>query len=163
MRYALVANNENGLGIEYVKEISIGYKNDHNLKKWKELISPSELINNMIWQVSNMLEFHFIKSNIREVQSITFKVKSLEKAKRYLLDNNLIGSFIDKKSNWTGHKLLVYLCILLKMNDYITKYSHVSDHTSQCAGKSSTILDPTLNIIRINCTKTSIFRTLVGG
>lgn len=97
LRYILAANNENGLGIEYVKEISIGYKNDSGLKKWKELISPSELINNMIWQVSNMLEFHFIKSNIREVQSITFKVKSLEKAKRYLLDNNLIGSFIDNK------------------------------------------------------------------
>lgn len=49
------------------------------------------------------------------------------------------------------------------MNDYITKYSHVSDHTSQCAGKSSTILYLALNIIRINCAKTSIFRTLVGG
>jgi hypothetical protein len=31
------------------------------------------------------------------VQSITFKVKSLEKAKRYLLKNNLAGSFIDNK------------------------------------------------------------------
>jgi hypothetical protein len=97
LQFTMAANNENGLGIEYVKEIFIGYKDDSNLKKWKELISPSELINNLIWQGSNILEFHFIKSNIKEVQSITFKVKSLEKAKLYLFNNKLIGSFIDNK------------------------------------------------------------------
>ena len=97
LRYNMAANNENELGIEYIKEICICYKDGSNLKKWKELISPKEFINNRIWKESNILEFHFIKSNIKEVQSITFKVKSLEKAKRYLLKNNLIGSFIDNK------------------------------------------------------------------
>lgn len=90
-------NYYNELGIEYVKEICIGFKDPSNLQKWKELISPFKLIDNEIWKVSNLLEFHFIKSNIKEVQSITFKVKSLEKAKQYSVKNNLFGSFVDNK------------------------------------------------------------------
>ena len=97
LRYVMNADTENELGIEYVKEICIGYKDCYNLQKWKELISPLELIDNEIWKENNKLEFHFIKSNIKEVQSITFKVKSLEKAKLYLLKNNLFGSFVDNK------------------------------------------------------------------
>ena len=90
-------NYYNELGIEYVKEICIGYKDISNLQKWKELISPFELIDNEIWKESNLLEFHIVKSNIKEVQSITFKVKSLEKAKQYLVKNNLFGSSVDNK------------------------------------------------------------------
>lgn len=90
-------NYLNELGIEYVKEIYIGYKDTSNLQKWKELISPFELIDNEIWKESNLLEFYIIKSNIKEVQSITFKVKSIEKAKQYIVKNNLFGSFVDNK------------------------------------------------------------------
>jgi hypothetical protein len=90
-------NYYNELGIEFVKEICIGYKDNSNLQKWKQLISPSELQDNEIWKGSNMPEFHFTKSNIKEVQSITFKVKSLEKAKQYLKRNNLSWSSIGSK------------------------------------------------------------------
>jgi hypothetical protein len=90
-------NYYNELGIEYVNEICIGYKDTSSLHKWKELISPFELIDEVIWKESNLLNFHIIKSNIREVQSITFKVKSLEKAKQYLVKNNLFGSFVENK------------------------------------------------------------------
>lgn len=87
----------NELGIEYVKEICIGYTDNMNLQKWKELISPEELKDNKSWKASDLLEFKFVKSNIKEVQSITFNVKSLEKAKLYLLKNNLIGKEFDNK------------------------------------------------------------------
>jgi hypothetical protein len=87
----------NELGIEYVKEICIGYKDISNLQKWKELFSPYKLTDKEIWKESNLIEFHIIKSNIKEVQSITFKVKSLEKAMHYLLKNNLFGSHVDNK------------------------------------------------------------------
>ena len=95
-------NYYNELGIEYVQEICIGYNNSVNLQKWKQLISPDELRDNK-WKESELIEFQFVKSDIKEVQSITFKVKSLEKAKQYLLKNNLIGRYsgnkieIDKK------------------------------------------------------------------
>lgn len=97
LRYVMSADSENELGIEYVKEICIGYKDNSNLQKWKELINPSELTNNEIWKANNNLEFHFIKSHIKEVQSLTFRVKSLEKARQYLLKNNLFGSLHDDK------------------------------------------------------------------
>ncbi len=87
----------NELGIEYVKEICIGYTDNINMQKWKELISPEVIKNNKFRETSGMHEFKLNKSNIKEVQSITFKVKSLEKAKLYLLKKNLIGKEFDKK------------------------------------------------------------------
>jgi len=97
LQNAIKADTENEPGIEYVKEIQIGYNDSCNLQKWKELIKPLELTDNGIWKESKTLELHFIRSNIKEVQSITFKVRSLEKAKLYLLKNNLIGNIIDNK------------------------------------------------------------------
>jgi hypothetical protein len=41
LRYAMEGDTQNELGIEYIKEIRIGYKGDANLQKWKELISPA--------------------------------------------------------------------------------------------------------------------------
>ena len=96
LKNTIAADTGNELGIEYVSEITIGYRDNEGLTKWKELISPSEL-KNSIWKVSNLLDFHIVKSNIREVQSITFKVRSMEKARQYLMKNNLAGSFTDNK------------------------------------------------------------------
>lgn len=107
-------NNYSGneLGIEYVKGIQIGYKDKENLEKWKDLIYPSVLMNNGVWSGNDNLEFHFVKDNIREVASITFKVKSLGKARRYLTKNNLIGSVSDGKIEINKSKsfgLAIYL------------------------------------------------------
>jgi hypothetical protein len=88
---------KNELGIEYVKEIWLGYKDIAGLQTWKDLIEPSELVNNEIWKESNLLDIHFIRSNIKEVQRIVFKVKSLEKAKQYLSDNKLIMHINDNE------------------------------------------------------------------
>lgn len=88
---------ENELGIEYVMEIGIGYKDNNNLQKWKELIRPGKLINSKLKEKSNKIMFHFRKSLIREVQDITFKVTSLEKTKQYLIKNNMFGNYIDNR------------------------------------------------------------------
>ena len=97
LRYDMKTNRDNELGIEYVREIGIGYKNNPNLQKWKELISPSELIDNQIWNESNLVDFHFTESDYKEVKSITFKVKSLKKATQYLENNGLYGFYKDNK------------------------------------------------------------------
>jgi hypothetical protein len=97
LRVLMTDERKNRLGIEYVKEIWIGYKDTLGLNKWKDLIKPSELINNEIWNESNIPEIHFIKSDIKEVRSVVFKVKSLEKAKKYLDANNLSGIIHDNK------------------------------------------------------------------
>ena len=97
LRNVMNTDSESELGIEYVKEISIGYTDSSNFQKWKDLISPMKLIDNEIWKESSKLEFRFVKSDIKEVLSITFKVRSLEKARLYLLKNNLFGSYADNK------------------------------------------------------------------
>jgi hypothetical protein len=91
-------NGGNGPGIVSVKEIWIGYKDNANLKIWKEVISPEKISNKKVWVKSNV-EFHFIKSNIREVHGITFKVKSLQQAKEYLVKNNLPADYTKNKIN----------------------------------------------------------------
>jgi hypothetical protein len=49
LRNVLIRKSRNELGIEYVKEIQIGYKNSCDLNKWTELINPSRLNNNGKW------------------------------------------------------------------------------------------------------------------
>lgn len=89
LKLAMNGNYTDGLGIEYVKEIRIGYRGDAQLQLWKELIFPSELNRRGIWKTENGLQMRFIQSSIKEVKAIMFKVKSLEKAKQYLVSNQL--------------------------------------------------------------------------
>lgn len=91
LRHELTTRSKNELGIEYIKEIQIGYKDNAGLERWKKFLSPNEMAYNEIGMLSNLLEIHFVNSNIKEVQSITFKVRSLEKARQYLEKNNLFG------------------------------------------------------------------------
>lgn len=96
LEQSMKKDNENELGIEYVREIQIGYKDNENLARWGELTGLSELENSSIWKISGRMEFSFIKSNIKEVKGIVFKVRSLEKARQYLLRNNLMGKTAGK-------------------------------------------------------------------
>ena len=86
-------NVENGPGIEYVKTVLIGYKDNAGLQKWEEFVKPAEIDGNGIWKAYDQLEFLFVPGSIKEVRGIVFKVKSLKKAKRYLSKNDLMGSY----------------------------------------------------------------------
>ena len=79
-------------GIEYVKEIGIGFSSESNLQNWKKLISPSELSKGYSWKMNNMIDVQFSESKIKEVYEITFKVKSLKNARKYLSEQGLIGT-----------------------------------------------------------------------
>jgi hypothetical protein len=97
LRNLMKKDGANDLGIEYVKFIQIGYRDIESLERWKDFICPSVLVNNKTWNGSDNLNYQFIKDSIREVKGITFKVRSLEKAKRCLTKNNLIGPVSDGK------------------------------------------------------------------
>ncbi len=84
-------------GIEYIKEIFIGYKEEANLMKWKEYFYPLEFGRTDVCQINDSLQIHFTMGNINEVKGITFKVKSLEKAKQYLAKNKFLITESDKK------------------------------------------------------------------
>lgn len=89
LRMEMEAGRNSDLGIEYVKEIQIGYANAPGLKRWEELISPVELNSGKVWKIANKQNIRFSPGNIKEVKSITFKVKSIEQAKKYLFKNNI--------------------------------------------------------------------------
>ena len=97
LKLAMNSNYTDGLGIEYVNEIQVGYPGNKNLERWKELIHPSDLKKGQVWHVSNSLNIRFVPKKIKEVNGITFKVKSLEKAKKYLSKNNI--AFIQSRKN----------------------------------------------------------------
>lgn len=77
-----------GPGIEYIKEIVIGYKGEENIRKWKEYFHPLE-IQNSVYRINDSLQIRFEQNKINEIKSITFKVKSLIKARQFLADNHI--------------------------------------------------------------------------
>jgi hypothetical protein len=88
---------KNKPGIEYIKEIFIGYKEKVNLKKWKEFLYPLEFDKYDVCQINDSLQIYFTRGNINEVKGITFKVKSLIKAEQYLVENKFLITESDKK------------------------------------------------------------------
>ncbi len=86
-------NNKKGPGIEGIKEIRVGYTCDAALSKWKELMLPFIMSDDCLWKINENETVRFVKSDIMEVQSIVFRVKSLEQAKKWLSANKLLGEF----------------------------------------------------------------------
>lgn len=91
LRLIMLNNNRNTLGIERIKEIRIGYTSKSSLARWKKLILPSVMSDTGIWKINEDQSVRFVKSSIREVPGIVFKVKSLEKARSWLSANKLLG------------------------------------------------------------------------
>ena len=91
LRIVMLRNKNNGLGIERIKEIRIGYTDNHCLAKWGKLIMPSVLSQTGLWKINEDQSIRFVKSSIREVNAIVFKVKSLKEAKNWLSANKLLG------------------------------------------------------------------------
>jgi hypothetical protein len=91
LRSVMLNNNENTLGIERIKEIRIGYPNKAGLTKWENLILPAVMSRDGLWKINKDQSVRFVKSSIREVSAIVFKVKSLRKAKDWLSVNKLLG------------------------------------------------------------------------
>lgn len=89
LRSVISLNSNSGLGIEFVKEIQIGYPNALHLQNWKNFIHPSHVNTDGIWKTENGLNIRFLPGSLKEVKGIVFKVKSLDKAIKYLAINNL--------------------------------------------------------------------------
>lgn len=88
LKNAVKADFENELGIEYIKEIEIGYTGEQNLQKWQAFLAPDFKDNQVVHE--NSVRLVFSQGNAGEVKGILFKVRSLEKAKNYLLENDLL-------------------------------------------------------------------------
>jgi hypothetical protein len=84
-------------GIEYIKDVNIGCKNELNYQKWREYLDPLKFGQNDVCQINDSLQLFFTRGEINEVKGITFKVKSLEKTEQYLMDNQFSITVSDNK------------------------------------------------------------------
>ncbi len=91
LRTEMLRRNKNALGIETIKEIWVGYSEGTALIKWKQLIEPSVLSPEGMWKINEDQSIRLVKSSINEVIGIVFRVRSLKKAKSWLIENDLIG------------------------------------------------------------------------
>ncbi|HUX58922.1 MAG TPA: hypothetical protein VMV47_08175 [Bacteroidales bacterium] len=111
LQNTMITNGKNNPGIEYIKEIFIAYNEEVNLQRWKEFLYPLEFANKGICQINDSLTIYFTRGNINEVKGITFKVKSLAKAKQYFKNNNLLVFASGEKINLSSTQtfgLLIY-------------------------------------------------------
>ncbi len=92
LRSIMTDNNKNALGIERIKEIRICYTDEKCLDKWKKVALPSVISDAGLWKVNEDQSVRFVKGNIKEVNAIVFKVRSLDKARNWLSANNLLGN-----------------------------------------------------------------------
>ena len=97
LQNVLITTVKNKPGIEYIKEIFIGYKEEANLLRWKEYFYPLEFGRTDVCQINDSLQIHFTRGNINEVKGITFKVKSVVEAKQYLAENKFLITESDNK------------------------------------------------------------------
>jgi hypothetical protein len=92
MRSVMVTSNKDGLGLEYIKEVWLAYRDTANLEAWKKFIQPSQLAEGERWEINANQSIRFIRGEVKGVRGIVFKVRSLEQARRCLMEGHLYGS-----------------------------------------------------------------------
>ena len=109
---AFAANQRGGPGLEYVKEIWLGYAEPAQLEAWREFLGPSAETDATIWKLTKSQSIRFVNSEIRGVRGIVFKVRSMEAAGRFLrerkCDWRLVNGRMElDKANTLGLTILV--------------------------------------------------------
>ena len=103
----LIERNGGLLGVEYIKEITIGYSDDETLNLWKKLSQKEYGYSNCCISFKNGPVINLVKSKKDSILSILVKVKSIERAKEMLSkkqqitlnDNNEIIIELKKECN----------------------------------------------------------------
>ena len=80
------------LGIRYVEKVKIAYS-DYNkaLDLWRKLLVPHKETKEGFWEIESSPNIEIIKSDYDRFISFEVKVKSLEKARSFLSEKDLIG------------------------------------------------------------------------
>ena len=82
---------KNPLGIQYVEEVQVGYTNQQNLNKWKNFLSPIRPFDQNQWHLGKGPSIRLVKSEIKEIPALVFKVASLKLAARYLESRSIMS------------------------------------------------------------------------
>ncbi|OHB75172.1 MAG: hypothetical protein A2Z25_16840 [Planctomycetes bacterium RBG_16_55_9] len=92
----LRANQGGPLGVQYVEEIQVGYTDKQDLDKWKTFMAPAGQRGRYRWQPDHGPVLRLVKSDLKEIKAVVFKVARLESAVRYLKTRNML---VDKTQN----------------------------------------------------------------
>jgi hypothetical protein len=112
LRSAMAANNRDGLGFEYVKEIWLGYAGPADLQAWREFLGAPGRVNDTLWRLNQNQSIRFVRSEVKGVRGIVCKVRSMEQAERYLKETKTYGRAVDGRIELGKGKtwgLLIYL------------------------------------------------------
>ncbi|MBA7682506.1 hypothetical protein ES703_90856 [subsurface metagenome] len=86
-------DNQGGpLGILYVEEIHVGCTDEQNLDKWKTFLAPISQLDQRRWRLGNGPAIRLVKSGLKEINAVVFRVASLESAVRYLKTKKMLGT-----------------------------------------------------------------------
>ena len=89
------ANHRAGLGLEYVKEIWLGYTEPVHLQLWNEFLGASGKVEDQTWSLNNHQRIRLVKSGAKGVVGIVWKVRSLDTAESYLKRTRCYGRSIN--------------------------------------------------------------------
>lgn len=84
-------------GIEYVKEIVIGYAGESILEEWKKLLYCEEQGDSWYISFKNGPAIRLVKSDKTFIKALLIKVSSLESAKEFLISKNSVGSISENE------------------------------------------------------------------
>lgn len=84
------------LGVEEVIQLVVKYNDDKLLGEWKKLLVVDQLSDGEFIYSESSPNIHFIKSDKNELESMVFRVKSIERTKKYLLSKNMLGTETDE-------------------------------------------------------------------
>jgi hypothetical protein len=87
-----LTDNQGGpLGIQYVEEIRVGCTDQQNIDKWKTFLAPVRQLDQHRWRLGNGPAIHLVRSDLKEINAVVFKVACLESAVRYLETKTMLG------------------------------------------------------------------------
>jgi len=89
----LVLKKGGSLGVQSVKEIVLGTGNlGQDRVRWRNLLMPSAASTVSVWQAGRGPDIRLVAGVRRGVQQIVIKVDSLQRARTFLQERNLLGS-----------------------------------------------------------------------
>jgi hypothetical protein len=105
------------IDIESVLEINLSTKNlDVSINRWNTLLSPIKEKSTGYWEIGNGPAIRINEGNVDQIESLKIKVKSLEKTKLFLEENDLLGEISENTISTDPKKCFGMIFIFSELN-----------------------------------------------
>jgi hypothetical protein len=93
LREQLGARDGGPLSVQSVREILYGARDVERMKaNWQKLLNPLQPSSQGTWQIGAGPAIRVVQADKDEIQQLIIAVKSLEQARRFLKERNLLGT-----------------------------------------------------------------------